>query len=406
MAVVSDPDRRLRGTAVIGGRLVGTVVGIRDGHIVSLEADDPRPAADRVGDDLVIAPGFIDVHVHGGVGVDVTEGPAAIARLAAALATRGVTSFVPTAVSAPLAELAAFAAAVSTARLAAEASDAGGPGTRRPVRRRATANAGPSARILGANLEGPAIDPAHRGAHDPAAIVDPAVLAVAWRERPGDWSEVRAVTLAPERPGGLDLVRLLAGRRVVASIGHTGATFAEAEAAYRAGATSTTHLFNAMSGLDHRAPGTAAAALADGRAFAELIADGSHVDRALWPLLWRILGPRLLLVSDGIAAVGVGDGSFRLGGGTITVRGGRATRPDGTLAGSTITVADAVANLVAAGLTLPRAVAAATLAPARLLRRRGLGRIAVGAAADLVLLDAAGLVRRTMIGGAWLDETA
>ena len=388
---MSEPERRLNGSLVVGGRLApDRSVVIRDGRIVTVEpATSPRRRrTETLGSDEVIAPGFVDVHVHGGVGVDVMEGPAAIRRLATTLAARGVTSFMPTSVSAPLGELAAFASAVGAARR--DQSDA--------------AAAPAEARVIGAHLEGPAIDPGHRGAHDPAAIVEAGTVLAAWRSRPQDWNEVAMMTLAPERSGGLDLVRALVARHVVASIGHTGATFAQAKAAYESGASSTTHLFNAMTGLTHRAPGVVGAALVAERATAELIADGLHVDQVLWPVIWRILGPRLLLVSDGMAATGLGDGVYPLGARAVTVVQGRATTADGVLAGSTITVADAVANLVEAGLALPLAVRAATLTPSRLLDRRDIGRIAAGARADLVVLDRTGRVRRTMIGGRWLDD--
>jgi N-acetylglucosamine-6-phosphate deacetylase len=210
------------------------------------------------------------------------------------------------------------------------------------------------------------------------------------------------VTLAPERPGGLALVSHLAQLGVIASLGHSGATFAEARAAFQAGARSTTHLLNGMTGIAARAPGVAGAALADARASVELIADGVHVDPGLWPVLWRVLGRRLVLVSDATPAAGLGDGTYRLGSLAVSVSDGRALTTAGLLAGSTINVTDGVANLVQAGLSLPRAVGAATVTPATLLGRRDLGRIRIGARADLVVLDPAGRVRRTMIGGEWL----
>jgi N-acetylglucosamine-6-phosphate deacetylase len=416
-------DLRIDGALVLGGRVaedgwvlarngrIEAVGGSRDrsggerddrargdragGEQDDLGARDRRPAATRVerlGPGSVLAPGLMDIHIHGGAGVEAMTGPAAIRRIASALAIRGVTSFVPTAVSASLETLAGFASDVATARHAQAADMGSAPEGERPA----------EARILGANLEGPAIDPAQRGAHDPAFIVDPAVVLRAWRTDPSRWTEVRIVTLAPERPGGLELVRHLEASGVVVSIGHTGATFDEAIAAYEAGARSTTHLFNRMTGLDHHEPGVVGAALVAPRAAVELIADGVHVDRRLWPFLWRALGSRLVLVSDAMAAAGSGDGVYRLGSLEVTVRDGRATTADGALAGSTISVADAVANLVAAGLSLSRAVAAATSAPARLLRCRDLGRLRAGGSADLVVLDRAGRVERTMVGGRWV----
>lgn len=373
---------------IIAGRLT-----IEAGRIVSVE-DQPTagsgPANQRVDPDQIVAPGFIDLHVHGAGGFTATEGETALRAMAAALSARGVTAFVPTAVSAPLDDLAQFAAVA--ARVAAEDERLSG---RRTVPSRA--------RVLGVHLEGPAIADGHRGAHDAAFLVEPARLLWAWQQEPARWAGVRLVTLAPELPGAVDLIRYLGSLGVVVSLGHSGATFDEAMAGYTAGARSTTHLLNAMSGLEHRAPGLAAAALVQRTAFAELIADEVHVDRRLWPLLWRALGPRLVLVSDAMAAAGLGDGVYNLGRRLVIVTGGQATLKDGTLAGSTITVADGVRNLVAAGLPLHRAVWTATGAPARLLGRRDLGRIAPGAMADLVVLDRHGRVERTMIGGQWLD---
>jgi len=412
MASQAEPERHLEGSFVYGPRVVRGTITIRGGRIASLAIDPagerrvspgsaptgapPETARERVEAPFVISPGFIDVHVHGGGGLSAMSGPLELDRLAAVLAARGITSFLPTSVSAPLAELARFAADVRATRIAQE-----GRRTEpqpRPVVARA--------RILGANLEGPAIDPDHRGAHDPASIIDPAELLAAWRANPGDWTEVRILTLAPERPGGLELVRHLAELGVVVSVGHTGASFDEARTAFLAGARATTHLLNAMTGVAARAPGVAGAALAQPRVTVELIADGLHVDPGLWPVLWKVLGRRLLLVSDAMPAAGLGDGTYRLGSMAVSVRDGRATTASGSLAGSTISLADAVVNLVAAGLPLPRAVAAATLTPARLLGRPDLGRIRIGARADLVVLDPAGRVERTMIDGEWLASTA
>ena len=411
MASQAEPERRLEGSFVDGPRVVRGAISIRDGRIASFAIEPagerrlspgsalagarPEVAPEQVEAPLVISPGFIDVHVHGGGGLSAMSGPLELDKLAAVLAARGITAFLPTSVSAPLPELVRFATDVRAARAAQEA--------RRTDPQAPPALAG--ARILGANLEGPAIDPAHRGAHDPASIIDPAALLAAWRAGPGEWTEVRIVTLAPERPGGLELVRQLADLGVIASVGHSGATFDEARAAFREGARSTTHLLNAMTGVAARAPGVAGAALAQPGVTVELIADGLHVDPGLWPVLWKVLGRRLLLVSDAMPAAGLGDGTYRLGSVAVTVIGGRALTESGSLAGSTISLADAVVNLVAAGLPLPRAVAAATLTPARLLGRSDLGRIRVGAWADLVALDPAGRVQRTMIDGEWLAPT-
>jgi N-acetylglucosamine-6-phosphate deacetylase len=230
--------------------------------------------------------------------------------------------------------------------------------------------------------------------------VDPAVVVAAFTRDPAAWEAVKVVTVAPERPGGLDLVRLLASRGIVASIGHSGASYAQAVAAYDAGARSTTHLFNAMTGLTHRGPGLALAALLDRRPAVELIADGLHVDATMWPLVRRLAGGRVVLVSDALPDAGLaGDRTFSLGGLEVGVRDGRATLADGTLAGSMILLADAVVRYVAHGASLAETVAAASTRPARLVGARRKGRLVKGADADLVALRPDGSVARVWLRG-------
>ncbi len=191
---------------------------------------------------------------------------------------------------------------------------------------------------------------------------------------------------------------------MASSVGHSAATVEEARDGYRAGARSTTHLFNAMSGIDHRSPGVAVAALLDDEAYVELIADGIHVDRALWPLVARLKpADRLVLVSDAVALAGTGDGRGRIGGLDVEVVGERVTLSGTTtLAGSVIALDNAVRQLVASGVALPAAVAAASANPLALLGVTDRGRIAVGQRADLVELDDGLEVRRVMRGGAWI----
>ncbi len=375
---------RLRGRAIVGGvERPDVVIEVVDGRIAGvLDARLGGAAArgaQQLPGDLVLAPGFVDIHVHGAGGANAMDGPDAIRQMARTLAARGVTSFLPTAVSAPLDRLAAFAGEVGWARDEADAEGAS---------------------VLDANLEGPALDPGHAGAHAHSALVDPAAVVAAFTRDPAAWEAVKVVTVAPERPGGLNLVRLLAARGIVASIGHSGASYAQALAAYDAGARSTTHLFNAMTGLTHRGPGLALAALLDPRPAVELIADGLHVDAAMWPLVRRLAGGRVVLVSDALPDAGLaGDRTFRLGGLEVTVRGGRATLADGTLAGSMILLADAVARYVAHGASLAETVGAASTRPARLVGARRKGRIARGADADLVALRPDGSVGRVWLRG-------
>jgi N-acetylglucosamine-6-phosphate deacetylase len=213
------------------------------------------------------------------------------------------------------------------------------------------------------------------------------------------------VTIAPELPGALDLIDWLRERGVAVSLGHSAATADQARAGYAAGASSTTHLFNGMTGVDHRAPGLALAALLDDAAYVELIADGVHVDPALWPLIARLKpADRLILVSDASALAGVGDGRARIGGLEVEVVGDRAMLVGTTtLAGSVIALDEAVRHLVASGVPLATAVAAASRNPLALLGIADRGRIAVGQRADLVELDDGLRVRRVMRGGTWFD---
>ncbi len=192
---------------------------------------------------------------------------------------------------------------------------------------------------------------------------------------------------------------------IAPSIGHSAATFAEAQAGYAAGGRTTTHLFNAMTGVDHRAPGLAVAALTDDEAYAELIADGHHVHPALWPMITRTKpADRLVLVSDALPLAGVGDGRTRVGGLDVDVRDGRATLAGTeTLAGSTIALDTAVRNLVHHGLPLPRAVAAAATNPATLLGESDRGRLETGMRAHLVLLDDDLRVTRVLRGETWVQ---
>jgi N-acetylglucosamine-6-phosphate deacetylase len=310
---------------------------------------------------------------------------AALDGMARALLRRGVTSFLPTAVTAPLPDLVAFADHV-----------------------RAWLPEGPAdgAEPLGFNLEGPFLADARRGAHDQAHLQVPAAVPHATLEPLIDG--LRLLTVASELPGAIDLIRWLRDRDVATSIGHSAASVSEARAGYAAGASSTTHLFNAMTGIDHRAPGVAVAALLDDAVYAELIADGIHVDPAVWPLITRLKPPdRLLLVSDAVALAGTGDGRGRIGGLAVDVVGSRVTLAGAsTLAGSVIALDTAVRNLVASGVSLPAAVAAASRNPLALLGISDRGRIAAGQRADLVELDPDLAVRRVMRAGTWFSAGA
>ena len=369
--------------SVVGGRLVlddrvaAGRITIEDGRIAAVDLEEIEADAEAP----YIAPGFVDVHVHGWGGYDAMGDPTSLDGMARALLRRGVTSFLPTAVSAPLPTLVEVAARVRAWR--PDAPDDG-------------------AEPLGLNLEGPFLADPRRGAHDPAALLSPAAIETGALEPLLDG--LRLITIAPELPGAAELIARLVGRGVAVSLGHSAASLEVARAGYAAGAIGTTHLFNAMTGLDHRAPGLALAALLDDRVRVELIADGIHVHPSMWALIARIKpAGTLVLVSDAVALAGTGDGLGRLGTLDVEVRGDRVTLAGTTtLAGSVLALDAAVRNVVAAGLPLPAAVAAASRDPLALLGISDRGRIAAGQRADLVELDASLSVRRVMRAGRWV----
>jgi N-acetylglucosamine-6-phosphate deacetylase len=369
---------------LVEGRLVladGVVPGhlvIEDGYIAEVvpEPDNRAAAAGPF-----VAPGFIDVHVHGWGGHDATGDATALTGMAHALLKHGVTSFLPTAPTLPEAEIPRFAARVRS--WMADAPTGG-------------------AEPLGFNLEGPFLAPARKGAHEAALLRTPAELDPALIDAALDG--LRVITIAPELPGALELIARLAAMGIAPSIGHSNATLEEARAGYRAGGLTTTHLFNAMTGVDHRLPGLAVAALTDDAAYVELIADGNHVHPALWPIITRTKpADRLVLVSDALSLAGTGDGLGRVGGLDVEVRGGRATLlGTTTLAGSVIALDTAVRNLVREGVPLTAAVAAAATNPAALLGEADRGRIDAGLRAHLVELDDDLRVLRATRGRGWI----
>jgi N-acetylglucosamine-6-phosphate deacetylase len=366
----------IRGRLVLEDRVATGRVAVEDDRIAAVDLDEHDDAALPY-----VSPGFVDVHVHGWGGYDAMGSTDDLDGMARALLRRGVTSFLPTGVTNPLPVLRAFADRVRSWIPLAPA-DGADP--------------------LGFNLEGPFIASARKGAHNPAFLMTPAD--VPWTEIEPLVDGLRLTTIAPEIPGSLELIGRLRGLGVRISIGHSAADLDGAVAGYDAGGTSTTHLFNAMTGIEHRSPGVAVAALTRDDAFVELIADGQHVHPALWPIVQRTKPvDRLLLVSDALALAGIGDGRMTIGGLEVEVRGDRCTLADGsgTLAGSVIALDTAVRNLVGNGSTLPAAVAAASHNPLEMLGVSDRGRIATGQRADLVELDDDLVVRRVMRSGAW-----
>lgn len=313
-----------------------------------------------------IVPGFVDVHIHGCAGADTCDGKReSIDAMAEFLLTKGVTSFCPTTMTVDREE-------IEAALLAAKAC---------------VDQPGPGARVVGVNMEGPFIAAARKGAQKEEAILPPdPELFRYFQELSG--GIVRLVDIAPEQPGGLAFIREVKDLCAV-SIAHTTANYDQAKESFDAGITHATHLFNAMSGLHHRDPGVVGAVFDDSRVYAELICDGFHIHPAALRTAFQVLGDRALVISDSMRANGMPEGEpFDLGGQMVTVREGKATLADGTIAGSVSNLHQEVKNLVHFGIPLEQAVKAASLIPARSIGlEEEIGSIAPGKRADLVVLD-------------------
>jgi N-acetylglucosamine-6-phosphate deacetylase len=354
---------------------LGVEAALVDGRLVpgDVEVDGDRIA--RVGvrrrGSGIAVPGFVDLHVHGFGGVDFAAADtAAYRRAGEAMLATGVTAFQPTFVTAPEDELVGSLREVPS-------GDVG-------------------ARILGAHLEGPFLSPRRLGMHPESARRDPDVDLLRRLVAAG---RVTHMTLAPELDGALELVDVLRAAGIVAACGHTDATADDARAAFDRGATHVTHLFNAMRPFTHRDPGIAGAALVRDDVTLELILDGHHVSDEAALIAWRTSPGRVALVTDGMAATGAGDGTWQMGPVSVEVRDGVVHTLGGVLAGSVLTMRDAVRGAVRLGVSLEEAVDAATRVPARAARRTDVGRLEPGAPADIAVLDADLQVTRVIVGG-------
>lgn len=358
-------------------------VRIEDGRFVSTgsgsdwaPADTVIDARDAAGPGALLTAGFVDIHGHGGGGAAFDEGVDAIRRARAMHREHGTTRAVVSLVTATLDELAARVATV--ADLVDSDSD-----------------------ILGSHLEGPFLDPARHGAHDPALLRHPAPAEVE-RLLTAGRGTVRQVTIAPELPGGLDAIRTIVAAGAAAAVGHTSADDAMARAAFEAGATILTHAFNAMPGIHHRAPGPVLAAAADHRVVLEAIADNVHLHPHIIKLVFDSAPGRVALVTDAMAAAGSADGQYTLGALRVTVDGGVARVDEtGSIAGSTLTQDVALRRAVEAGASLVEAVAALTTTPAAVIGVGDqLGTVSPGYLGDIVLLTSDLAVAGVWTGGA------
>lgn len=372
--------------------ITDAVVVIRGSKISAVgrreEVDLPRGVPEIDAGGRIVVPGFVDVHIHGAGGHDVMEGTReALDMIAATVAAHGTTSLVATTVTASEKESCASVAGIAhfilnTSQYAAREL---------------------SAEVLGIHFEGPFISPARRGVHPAKWIAAPSteMLAQLLKEARGTG---QILTLAPELPGALDLIAAARKAGLVVSLGHTDATYEQAQAAIAAGASHAAHVFNAMRPFSHRGTGVIGAVLTSPKVSAELIADGVHVDEAAMRMLVDLKTPeRVILVSDGMSATGMPDGKYQLGLFEVKVTGGIARNAEGKLAGSTLTLDRALRNIVALGVPLASALRMVTANPARQIglgARKGV--LAAGADADLVFLNEKLEVSGVMTRGAGL----
>jgi N-acetylglucosamine-6-phosphate deacetylase len=356
-----------------GGRIAATGTGTTWRDELRARLSDQAALVDAHG--MTLTPGFIDLHAHGGAARRFEDGLRAIEAALAVHRRHGTTRSVISLASSDLDSL---------ARSLSEVAELAG---RDPL-------------VLGSHLS-----PNRCGAHDPAVLRAPRLDEVtALVDAAG--GTLRQLTIAPELPGALDAIRQLTAQGVVAAVGHTEADYARTRSAFDAGATVLTHAYNGMPGIGHRAPGPVVAAFDDDRVCLEIINDGHHVDPRVVALTFANAPGRVALITDAMAAAGAGDGDYTLGHLAVTVSQGVARLTGtGTLAGSTITLDVALRGAVQAGIPEPVAVAAATSVPAAALGvGHRLGRLSVGYAADLILLDTDWQVVTVFADGAQLFD--
>ena len=353
----------LRGRVVAGEEVLEDAAVLIEGGVIRAVGKGPFEADETVEmPGCFLVPGFVDLQVNGAFGVDVATEPGRLVELSAKLLATGTTSCLPTLVSLPLEEYG-------------------------PVLSRLSLETDAGAEPLGLHLEGPFLNPQKRGAHpeENLSLPDAGALAAMLDAVP-----VRLLTLALELPGADELIELAVGRGVVVSLGHSDADYETTRRAFDLGARAATHLFNTMSPLHHRRPGLPGAAVSDPRVVCTLIADGRHVHPDVLDLVYAKLGAgRAALITDAISAAGMGEGEYALAGRRVSMKEGVPKLPDGTLAGSVLTMDEALRNIVSfTGCTLPEAVRMASATPAQLIGEgERKGALAPGHDADVVALS-------------------
>jgi N-acetylglucosamine-6-phosphate deacetylase len=351
--------------ALVDGHVIEGDVALNDGAV---EAIGLSPAG-RIG---LAVPGFIDVQINGFDGVDfATAEPDDYNVVGKKLAATGVTTFQPTLISLPEMDYLAALERLDTTKIR-------------------------SARILGMHLEGPFLSTVRCGAHNPANMLDPDPVLTGRLLEAGP---VTHVTIAPELPGALDLIEMLALKGIIVSLGHTDADAETAHAAFDRGARSVTHIFGAQRPWKHRDPGISGAALVRDDVFLTAIVDGVHLAPDTVRLAANAASERFVLMTDAVSAAGRPDGKYLLGDRTVILNDGACRLENGTLAGSVVTMDRSVRNMIDLGFEPARAIAAATTAPAALVRRPDLGTLEPGKVADICVLDDSYHVIRTVVGG-------